>query len=147
MCEIKWVDIQYIWYVTIRTLTISPPAQHPHNISPCSAPITKLAPVIASSVKPDDTFGGRVLSSSGTVEMALLLQIHYWLLATMRQMYGQSMERERVKLICEMNCSFGMSDKIILLSSAWGGEGSRASSKRMLSQGTQRFHNHGEGPY
>ena len=40
----------------------------------------------------------------------------------MRRMYGQSMERERVKLICEMNCSFGMSDKIILLSSAWGVE-------------------------
>ena len=91
-----------------------PPAQH-LTISPPAQPLTTPAPVIASSVKPDDTFGGQVLSSPGTVEMAvqystvqystvqyscgtvemeLLLQIHYWLLATMRRMYGQSMERE-----------------------------------------------------
>ena len=51
-------------------LTISPPAQH-LTISPPAQPLTTPAPVIASSVKPDDTFGGQVLSSPGTVEMAV----------------------------------------------------------------------------
>ena len=57
----------------------------------------------------------------------------------MRRMYGQSMERERVKLICEMNCSFGMSDKIILLSSAWGVELETKVIRRFAKKGMGSF--------